>query len=323
MGGGGGALVKFAVVFPGQGAQAVGMGGKVATRWPAAARRFAEASDLLGYDLAAVCATGPEEKLADTAVAQPALYVTGFAAWEILATAGLQPAFAAGHSLGEYTACAAAGVFSFAAGLRAVKARGEAMRAAAGRVAGGMTAVIGAKEGEVDAWVAAATAHGPVIVANRNAADQLIVSGALPALEVVEAAASAAGARVIRLKVAGAFHSPLMQEAADSMKTVLGAMPLAEPGFPVVGNVAGLPLGTPRLIREELEAQLISTVRWDACVRALVGHGVTRAIECGPGRVLSGLIRKIDRTLKTGSTGSASEMEESLASLGEVVHGPA
>lgn len=307
-------------MFPGQGAQAVGMGGEVATRWPSAARRFAEASAVLGYDLARLCAEGPEEKLTDTAVAQPALYVTGFAAWEILAAEGLKPAFAAGHSLGEYTACAAAGVFPFEAGLRAVKARGEAMNACAAKRPGAMAAVIGAASEDVDRWVAEAAAHGPIVVANRNAPDQIIVSGVVPAVEAVEAAGQAAKARVIRLKTAGAFHSPLMADAAETMKGVLAGLTFAEPAFPVIGNVAGLALGSVRMLREELEAQLISPVRWDACVRTCVGHAVTLAVECGPGRVLSGLIRKIDRSLKTMSSGSARELEETLAAIKEATH---
>src|SRR5690348_7219240 len=155
--------MKIAVVFPGQGAQAVGMGGEIAARWPAAAARFAEASGILGYDLAKLCTEGPEERLTDTAVAQPALYVTGFAAWEILAAAGVHPAFASGHSLGEYTACAAAGVFSFAEGLRTVKARGEAMGAAA-KSGTGMVALIGASGEDVDRWVAEAAGDGVLVV---------------------------------------------------------------------------------------------------------------------------------------------------------------
>lgn len=300
------------------------MGGEVAARWPSAARRFQEASDILGYDLARLCAGGPEDRLTETRAAQPALYVTGFAAWEILASEGVIPAFVCGHSLGEYTACAAAGVFPFAAGLTAVKARGEAMHACAGRAPGVMAAVIGAKADDVDAWVAAAGARGPVVVANRNAPDQVIVSGAPSAVEAVEAAGQAAGARVIRLKVAGAFHSPLMQEAAETMKGVLAGMAFAEPVCPVIGNVAALPLGSSRLIREELEAQLISAVRWDACVRALAGLGVVRLIECGPGRILSGLVRKIDRSMKTHSSGTAGDIDETLAALKELSHaGPA
>lgn len=296
------------------------MGGELAARWPSAAKRFAEASAILGYDLAKLCAGGPDEKLTDTAVAQPALYVTGFAAWEVLAAEGLQPAFAAGHSLGEYTACAAAGVFSFDAGLRAVKARGEAMNACAAARPGAMAAVIGAASDDVDRWVAAAGAQGPIVVANRNAPDQIIVSGVAEAVGAVEAAGAAAKARVIRLKVAGAFHSPLMQPAADAMKGVLAGVTFAEPRFPVIGNVAGLPLGTSRLIREELETQLISAVRWEACVRTLAGNGTALLIECGPGRVLSGLIRKIDRSLKTLSTGSAKDCDETLQSLKEAAH---
>ncbi len=316
-------VVKVALLFPGQGSQAVGMGAGAAARWPSAAARFAEAAGILGYDLLARCAAGPEEALADTAVAQPALYVAGYAAWEVLAAAGVRPAFAAGHSLGEYTACAAAGVFSFADGLRAVKARGEAMRDAGAQQPGGMLAVIGAAAEAVDGWVAAASAAGVVVVANRNAPDQVIVSGVPAALDAVDAAATTAGARVIRLKVSGAFHSPLMGEAAERMKGVLAGLALAEPAWPVVGNVAGLPLASARLVREELEVQLLSAVRWDACVRTLAGNGVTLAVECGPGRVLAGLVRKIDRTVRVLATGTAQDIEDTLVALREVTHAAA
>lgn len=315
--------MALAMVFPGQGSQAVGMGVELAARWPAAARRYEEASAILGYDLQELCAQGPKERLSETDVAQPALYVAGFATWEVLSAEGLEPSFVAGHSLGEYTACAAAQVFSFADGLRAVRARGEASAEAAKRHPGGMLAVMGAGARDVDAWVAEGAAHGPVLVANRNAPDQVVVSGALPALDTVERLGKAARVRVIRLKVSGAFHSPLMQEAAEAMRQVLAGLNLADPKYPVVGNGMALPLTSARQIREELEAQLTSSVQWDACVRLLCRSGVTRIVECGPGRVLSGLIRKIDRAVQTFSTGSAKEIGETLAEIKGVASGTA
>jgi [acyl-carrier-protein] S-malonyltransferase len=294
------------------------MGVDLAARWPSVASRFAEASAVLGYDLLELCTAGPEDRLADTRVAQPALFTVGFATWEVLKAGGMAPAFMAGHSLGEYTACAAAGAISFADGLAAVKARCEAMGEAAAQNKGGMSAIMG---GDADGWVAAASSKGRIVVANRNTADQAVVSGEIPALEAVENAAKAAGARAIRLKVSGAFHSPLMQSAADRMRTVLGAISFAAPNPPVVGNVAALVLVSADQVREELSAQLMSTVRWEACVRAIAGAGVASVVECGPGRILSGLVRKIDRSLATFSTGSATDLDETLAKTGGATGG--
>ncbi len=310
--------MKLAALFPGQGSQGVGMAVDLVAKYPSAAGRFTEAADVLGYDLAAVCATGPEEKLGDTLVAQPALYVAGYATFEALSSAGFAPSFVAGHSLGEYTAAAAAGCFPFADGLRAVKARAEAMAACAASRPGAMAAILGARGDAVDGWVAAASAHGPIVVANRNAPDQLIVSGAAESVDAVCVSAKDSGCKAIRLKVSGAFHSPLMQDAQDRMKSVLAGVTIGDPRIPVIGNVAGVALGTAALVRDELEAQLISAVRWDAVVRCLAGAGVTRVVECGPGRVLSGLVRKIDRSVEPLSTGGAKELDETLAALAAV-----
>jgi len=288
------------------------MGVEIAARWPAAAKRFEEASAILGFDLLAVCRDGPEEKLAETSVAQPALYVAGFATWEIVKAEGVAAGFFAGHSLGEYTACAAAEVFSFADGLKAVKARGQAMSQAAGRHPGGMIAVVSETPEELDAWVAGAGKSGPVVVANRNSPDQVIVSGAHPALDAVERLAIAAGRRVVRLKVSGAFHSPLMAEAAEKMKGVLGGIEFADPAVPVIGNVDGRALNGAAEVKAELEAQVVSAVRWDLCVKTIVDAGIERAVECGPGKVLAGLNRKNARSLKTLSTGSARDVEDIL-----------
>ncbi len=312
-----------AFIFPGQGSQAPGMGVALATRWPSVERRFAEAADVLGFDLARMCAEGPEERLAATEIAQPALFVAGYATYEVLAAEGVAAKFVAGHSLGEYTAGAAAGVLTFADGLKAVKARGEAMRDAAARRPGGMTAVIGAKAEELAAWVADAAGRGVAVVANQNSAEQVIVSGETPALEALEERCKAAGVRAVRLNVSGAFHSPLMQPAAETMAEVLAGLKFAEPRCALVGNVAGIVLTSARLVRDELASQLISAVRWEACVRTLAGNGVRLAVEAGPGRVLAGLIRRIDRTIKTFATGTPAELDEALTGAREAVRGPA
>jgi len=311
--------VSVAAVFPGQGSQSVGMGVELADRWPSIARRFSEASAILGLDLKALCAQGPEDRLADTRISQPALFTVGYAVFEVLSSAGFAPRFVAGHSLGEYTACAAAGCLSFADGVRAVKKRGEIMGEAGTRTPGAMAAVIGANPEDLEEWVTQAGSAGAIVVANRNAPDQVVVSGAVPAVEALQALAKQAGVRAIRLKVSGAFHSPLMREAGEEMREVLKGLAVAEPRVPIVGNVAALALRTASQVREELESQIMSPVRWDAVVRTLAGSGVRRMVESGPGRVLAGLIRKIDASLTCLTTGGAKELDETLAALQQEV----
>lgn len=291
------------------------MGVSLAEAHPSARKRFDEASGILGYDLLGVCATGPEEKLMDAIVAQPALYTSGFATWEVLYAAGVKPAFMAGHSLGEYTACAAAGALSFAEGLRLVKARSEAMGVAAAHNPGGMLAVLGAKPGDLAQWIEAASSRGLVVPANENAPGQTIVSGEVAALEAVEELATAASVRAIRLKVSGAFHSPLMQEAAEVMKPVMAGARMTEPSIPVVGNVSGSIITGAQQVRQELEVQLVSPVKWELCVRKMAEQGVTTFIEAGPGKVLCGLIRRIDRSLTALPTGDAKEISEAISAV--------
>jgi len=307
--------VSLAVVFPGQGSQSVGMGVSLAESHPSARKRFDEASKILGYDLLAVCAGGPEEKLMSATVAQPALFTAGYATWEVLSAGGVKPAFMAGHSLGEYTACAAAGAFSFEEGVRLVKARSEAMGVAAASKPGAMLAVIGASPGDLEQWLEKAAARGLVVPANENAPGQVIISGESAALDAVEALARAASVRAIRLKVSGAFHSPLMAEAAEVMKPVVAGARMAEPAIPVVGNVSGSIITGAQQVRQELEVQLVSPVKWELCVRVMAEQGVTTFIEAGPGKVLCGLIKRIDRKLTALSTGDSKELGETISAI--------
>jgi [acyl-carrier-protein] S-malonyltransferase len=298
------------------------MGAELSARWPPAARRFAEASEILGYDLLRLCTDGSEEELSETRVAQPALYVAGFSTWEVLAAEGVEAAFMAGHSLGEYTACAAAGAVSFADGLRAVKRRGELMSEAARSRPGGMLAVLGAGAADLAAWVAKAGETGPVVIANENAPGQVVLSGALEALKAVEAAANgSSGVKMVRLKVGGAFHSPLMREAAEAMTSVLSGIRFADPAVPVVGNTVASVLDTAGKVREELCAQLANPVRWEACVRRLKALGVDRVVESGPGRVLCGLVRRIDRQIEAFFTAVPKDIDEAVSSLKGGIHG--
>ena len=302
-------------MFPGQGSQTVGMGVSLAGAYPSARKRFDDASKILGYDLLAVCAGGPEEKLMTATVAQPALFTAGYATWEVLSAAGIKPAFMAGHSLGEYTACAAAGAFSFDEGVRLVKARSEAMGVAAASRPGGMLAVLGANSGDLAGWIEKASSRGLVVVANENSPGQVIVSGEAAALDAVEAFAREAAVRAIRLKVSGAFHSPLMQEAAEVMKPVMAGARMNAPAIPVVGNVSASIITVDQQVRQELEVQLVSPVRWELCVRKMADQGVDTFIEAGPGKVLCGLIKRIDRKLTALPTGDTKELDEAISSL--------
>lgn len=305
--------MTLAAVFPGQGSQKVGMAVALAGKWPGAMKRFNEASEVLGYDLLKLCAEGPEEEL--TGKAQAALYVSGYATWEILSAAGLKPAFMAGHSLGEYTACAAAGALTFSEGIRLVKARMEAMASAAGQNPGGMLAVLGAKAEDLASWLEKAGETGLVVPANENSPGQVVLSGDPSALSRVEELAKAASVKAIRLKVAGAFHSPLMAAAAEVMKPVLAGANIKDPALPVVGNVAATVLTGAQQVRQELELQLVSPVKWEACVRAMASQGVDTFIEAGPGKVLCGLIKRIDRGLKPFDTDGPAEIEAAIAAV--------
>lgn len=310
--------MKHAVIFPGQGSQSMGMGIELVERHAIAAGIVRRASDLLGWDLLEVCRSGPEEKLAETSIAQPALYVLGYAAWEVLRGKGLSPACFSGHSLGEYAAAAAAGAVSFEDGLEAVKVRGSAMSRAAKANPGGMLAVIGAARSDVEKWVKDAARMGVIAVANENSPEQVVVSGEMEALGAVEEAAGRGGARkVVRLKVSGAFHSTLMNAAAEEMRGVLAGMKFADPRIPVVGNVAADILKTAESVREELARQLVSSVRWEACVRTMALLGAGSFVEAGPGKVLCGLIRRIDKTYAVHATGSQKDLDETMAAVGE------
>jgi len=314
--------MKLAVVFPGQGSQSVGMGVDLAGKHAIAAGIIRRASDVLGWDLLEACRVGPEEKLAETSVAQPALYVLGYAVWEVLRNEGVVPALLSGHSLGEYTAAAASGAVSFEEGLEAVNLRGSAMSRAARLCPGGMLAVIGAPRADLDKWLADAGAKGVVTVANENSPEQVIVSGVSDALGAVEEAARKGGAKkVVRLKVSGAFHSPLMNSAADEMREVLAGMKFKDPAIPVVGNVAASLLETAEAVREDLAKQIVSPVRWEACVRAMAKAGVGAFVEAGPGKVLCGLIRRIDKAYAVHSTGSAKDLDETVAAIKGETHG--
>lgn len=287
------------ILCPGQGAQTVGMGRAICDAWPPARELFDLAVRMLGFDVAAACFDGPEETLNRTDVSQPALYVTGVACFRAAAAAGrLNPdnvAVCAGLSLGEYTALHLAGALSFEDGLRLVAARGRFMQEAAEACAGGMVAIIGAAEDAV-LDICRRCADGQVLApANYNAPGQVVVSGHAEACARAAAAAEAAGFRAVPLKVAGAFHSPLMRRAAERLAAELDRTPLSSPRVPVYANVTAAPHAGPAEIRRLLVEQLTHPVRWQQTMESLIARGPMRFVELAPGRTLAGLARRISR----------------------------
>jgi [acyl-carrier-protein] S-malonyltransferase len=292
-------MPRTAFLFPGQGAQTVGMAGAVCAQVPAAKAIFDQASETLGYDLLDVCVNGPAERLHATDVSQPAIFVASLAALEqlkatqpdalndVVATAGL--------SLGEYTALVFAGAMTFADGLKVVQARGRAMQEAAVATPSGMIAVIGLEVAEVEALVAEAKAAGPIEVANYLCPGNTVVSGTLAALEKLEELGQAKGVRATRLTVAGAFHTDIMRPADAKLAEALAHATLQNPRIPVWSNVDAQPHSEPNTIRSLLVKQVVSPVRWEETLRGLVAAGVERWYEIGPGKVLAGLMKRVNR----------------------------
>ncbi len=299
-----------AFVFPGQGSQAVGMGKELAEGSPAARQTFAEADDALGFALSKLCWEGPEAELNATLNTQPALLVTSIAALRALRekVGEADPAFMAGHSVGEVTALVAAGSIAFADGARLVRARGEAMAAAGERAPGGMAAILNldaAPLAEICAEAAAATG-GVVQVANDNCPGQVVISGEVTALEKAMELAKANGAkRALRLAVSIAAHSPLMQSGVEQYARAVESIAISMPRVPVISNLTAQPLPDVAAIRAELPAQLLTQVRWTDSVRYLIAQGVTTFIELGSKDVLTGLLKRIDANATGVAVGTA------------------
>ncbi len=291
------------------------MGKDLAEQFPSARAVFEQADALLGYSLSRLCWEGPAEMLTRTEHCQPALYVTSLAVLAALESerkAPLQPAAAAGLSLGEYTALASAGAVSFADGLRLVRLRGQAMEEAAKTHPGTMASVLGLELELLEAVCAETGAQ----VANLNSPGQIVISGDLSSVEAASAKAKERGAkRVIPLKVGGAFHSRCMQPAAARLQEALGSVEVRSPSFPVLSNVTGRPHGVPAEIRRLLVDQLTQPVQWVACMQALAALGIRAGLEMGSGSVLKGLFRKFDPEFSVHSAGTADQVRETAAVL--------
>ena len=293
-------MSQCAILFPGQGAQQLGMGVKVARKYPAARSLFDQASEILEYDLLDLCANGPEEKLNSTICSQPALFVAGLACLEVLRDLAPQHIenckAVAGLSLGEYTALAFADAISFEDGLQIVKTRGEAMQAASDATPSGMVSILLLDEEKVQEVCDKASAEGnTLVIANYLCPGNIVVSGDKAACGQAVTLAEQAGGRAVPLKVAGAFHTPIMNSATEKLADALENVAVNSPEIPVVSNVDANPHSDPAEIRDILVKQVVRPVRWEDSMNYLLETGIDQFCEVGPGKVLKGLMKRISR----------------------------
>lgn len=307
----------YALVFPGQGSQAVGMGKSVSESFASARRVFNEADEILGYRLSALCFEGNEEELRRTVHAQPALFTTSVAIYTALSDLSeLKPLCVAGHSVGEYAALVAAGVLDWHDGLRLVQARALAMQEAAERSPGAMAAVLGLDTAAVEVACQEASSVGVVVVANRNCPGQVVISGEREAVERAGELCKAQGAkRVLPLRVSGGFHSPLMLDAAERFRESLQAVVFRTPKIPVVANRTAKALGEETDFVSLMTEQLLHSVRWEESVRRMWDLGARLFAELGSGDVLSGLIRRTLPEAQTLTVHTAEQVVEAAEVL--------
>src|SRR5580693_7469067 len=294
-------MSKTAFLFPGQGSQSVGMGLDLAQTFPIARQTFDEANEALGFDLADLCFNGPEERLRLTEFTQPAIFTVSVAAFRVLTEAGVTPDYLAGHSLGEYSANVAAGAIEFAAAARTVRRRGQLMQQAVPAGEGAMAAILGMPLEAVlnVCQEASRDAGAPVEPANLNSPEQTVISGAAAAVEWAVPLARLRGAkRALMLPVSAPFHCSLMQPAQDALAPILQQLTFLPARVPVVVNVNAGMIADPALLRDALIRQVTGAVHWTESMQVLIAQGVTNFIEVGPGKVLCGLLRQIDRSQK-------------------------
>lgn len=308
---------KTAFIFPGQGAQSVGMGKDAYDAVPAARDLFLTADEQLGFPLSSIIFNGPDEDLKQTVNTQPALLATSMAYLEAIRGKGFEPDYVAGHSLGEYSALVCAGVLSFEEAVSIVRARGEYMEAAVPGGQGAMAAVLGADREALSELCKSITAEGHVVeLANMNCPGQIVISGSAQGVAAAaERVKEAGGKRAIPLEVSGPFHSTLMKEAANRLANKLEQAAFNTPSVPVVANVTARPVEDAAAIRGLLVEQVYSPVLWHDSVEWMIAQGVDTFVEIGPGSVLSGLIKKIDKSVKVINVNSL----DSVSSLETVV----
>lgn len=311
--------MKSAFVFSGQGAQYVGMGKELVENFSEAEAVFVEAQGVLDFDLKELCFFGPQEELTRTEVTQPAMLAVSMAAFEVLRFKGFEPDYVAGHSLGEYTALAAAEVFSTKDALKLVSQRGKWMAEAVPQGQGAMAAVLGMTPQEVQLVCEAASQAGTVVPANYNSPGQIVISGSAKAVEEAGKIALERGAkRVLPLAVSGPFHSPLMSQVSDKLSQLLNTVAMEAPKYGFVANVSARSFSEPPEIRQGLAEQVRAPVLWQQSIEYLISKGVSVFVEVGPGKVLRGLIKKIDSKVTILNVEDLKSLEDTYRILGEV-----
>ena len=307
---------QIAFLFPGQGSQAVGMGKELSDNYAVARRTFEEANEALGYKLSQVCFEGPEEKLKLTEITQPAILTVSIAAWRVLQEKGAQPDFVAGHSLGEYSANVAAGTLTFADAVRTVRNRGKYMQEAVPVGVGAMAAILGMPLDKV-IELADDAAQGEVCqAANINSPEQIVISGNSGAVERAIKLASEGGAKkAVSLPVSAPFHCALMQPAQDRLGADLSTLSFQNPSCPVICNVDAEAITSAEAARNALIRQVTGAVKWEPSVRLLIHQGASLFIEVGPGKVLWGLMRQIDRSKTCLTVGDEASLQKTMAQV--------
>jgi len=307
---------SIAFLFPGQGSQAIGMGKELAEKYPVARQAFDEADEALGYKLSQLCFEGPEDQLRLTEITQPAILTVSVAAARVLAEKGLKPDFVAGHSLGEYSANVVAGTLGFADALRTVRNRGKYMQEAVPVGVGAMSAIIGMELAKVEA-ICAESAQGEVCeLANINSPEQIVISGHTGAVERATQLAGERGAKKAKLlPVSAPFHCSLMKPAQDRLTADLAQLTFAHPAVPVICNVDAAEVNEGDRSRDALIRQVTGSVKWDQSVRLLTEKNVQTFIEVGPGKVLWGLMRQIDRSKTSLYVGDEASLQKTMEQL--------
>jgi len=305
---------QLAFVFPGQGSQSLGMLAELAQAHPLVAETFAEAGDGAGTDLWTLAQSGPEDRLNQTEFTQPALLAAGVAVWRVWTSRdGVLPARLAGHSLGEYSALVAAGVLSLGDAARLVRRRGQLMQDAAPPGTGAMAAVLGAEDALVEEVCQAVSSREVVVPANYNSPGQIVIGGHSAAVDKALVMLAERGVRkAVKLAVSVPSHTPLMREAAERLAETMAELEWRAPRLPVVQNVDAEVHGDVHSIRDALVRQLYLPVQWTGCVQALAGAGITRVAECGPGKVLTGLVKRIDKSLDVRPIAAPTDFDVAL-----------